>query len=113
MPFVKRDETGAIVALFREKTDEATEYLPPKHEDVCAFVDAAEAQRDPDAEFFRSDQAMIRVFEDLLDALIDRKAVLLTDLPVPAQQKLLDRKRLRSELTQIGDILSDESDGIL
>ena len=27
MPFVKRDATGRIVALFRERSDEAPEYL--------------------------------------------------------------------------------------
>lgn len=113
MPFVKRDASGTVTALFRERTEEATEYLPPEHDDVRSFVAVMESKRDTGAEFFRSDQAMIRVLEDLLDALIDRKAVLLTDLPVPAQLKLLARKRLRSELTHIGDILSDESDGIL
>lgn len=113
MPFVKRDESGRVVALFREKTEEATEYLPPLHADIRAFVDGATSARDPDLEFFRSDQSMIRVFEDLLDALIEKKTVLLTDLPSPAQQKLLDRKKLRGELTRIGEILSDESDDIL
>jgi hypothetical protein len=113
MPFVKRDEDGTVIALFREKQPDAAEYLPPSHPEVRAFVDAAEAVRHAEAEFFRSDLSMIRVYEDLLDVLIDKKAVLLTDLPVPAQQKLLGRKRLRSKLTTIGEIFSDESDGIL
>lgn len=113
MPFVKRDDAGRVVALFREKSPEADEYLPPHHEDIRAFVEAATGGRDPDVEFFRSDQSMIRVLEDLLDTLIEKKTVLLTDLPLPAQHKLLDRKRLRSELTRIGEILSDESDDIL
>jgi len=114
MPFVKRDESGRIIALFREKETGAEEYLPPHHDDVRSFVGTATAgeTRDTEAEFFRSDQTMIRVFEDLLDTLIDKKAVLLTDLPEPAQMKLLNRKRLRTELTRIGEILSDESDDI-
>jgi FMN phosphatase YigB (HAD superfamily) len=113
MPFVKRDESGRVIALFREKDPEAGEYLPPHHDDVRTFVEAAEAGRDADAAFYRSDQSMIRVYEDLLDVLIEKRAVLLTDLPVPAQQKLLNRKRLRNELTTIGEVLSDEADGIL
>lgn len=113
MPFVKRDQDGKILALYREKTPEAEEYLPLEHPDVRAFVDVAASSREVEAEFFRSDQSMIRVYEDLLDVLIEKKAILLTDLPVPAQQKLLSRKRLRSELTTIGEILSDESDDIL
>ena len=113
MPFVKRDERGQVVALFREKTPEAEEYLPPNHDEVRGFIDAAELGRDPEAEFFRSDQSMIRVFEDVVDVLVERQRVLLTDLPEAAQMKLLNRKRLRSELTSIGDIISDEADGIL
>lgn len=113
MPFVKRDQDGKVVALFREKEAEATEYLPPHHAEIRAFVEAAEFGRQVEAEFFRSDQSMIRVYEDLLDVLIEKKAIMLTDLPVPAQQKLLGRKRLRNELTKIGEILSDETDDIL
>lgn len=113
MPFVKRDQDGTVVALFREREAEATEYLPPQHAEIRAFVEAAESGRQAEAEFFRSDQSMIRVYEDLLDVLIEKKAIMLTDLPVPAQQKLLGRKRLRSELTTIGEILSDEADDIL
>lgn len=113
MPFVKRDDKGQVLALHREKTPEAGEYLPPHHPEVRAFVNAAEGDRDAEAEFYRSDQSMIRVYEDLLDVLMDKKTILLTDLPDAARQKLLGRKRLRSELTTIGDILSDESDGVL
>ncbi len=113
MPFVKRDDKGQVAALFRERDPEAQEYLPPQHEEVRAFVAASEPARDADAEFYRSDQSMIRVYEDLLDVLMDKKTILLTDLPDAARQKLLGRKRLRSELTTIGDILSDDSDGVL
>lgn len=113
MPFVARDDSGNVVALFREKAPEAQEYLPPNNEEVHAFIEAAEGNRAADAEFYRSDQSMIRVYEDLLDVLLEKKALLLTDLPPAAQRKLLDRKRLRNELTTIGEILSDESDGII
>lgn len=113
MPFVKRDDRGQVTALFRERDPEAQEYLPPQHEEVRAFVNASEAARDADAEFYRSDQSMIRVYEDLLDVLMEKKTVLLTDLPDAAREKLMGRKRLRSELTTIGEILSDESDGVL
>ncbi len=113
MPFVQRDDEGRVAALHREKTEDADEYLPPHHPEVRAFVNAAESDRGAEAEFYRSDQSMIRVYEDLLDVLMDKKAILLTDLPEAARQKLLGRKRLRSELTTIGDILSDDSDGVL
>lgn len=113
MPFVKRDVSGRVVALYREKEPGATEYLPPQHDDVRGFVAVSDPSGDTDALFYRSDQAMIRVYEDLLDVLIEKKTILVTDLPEAARGKLIGRKRLRNELTNIGDILSDESDGVI
>ena len=113
MPFVKRDAQGQVVALYREKSPDATEYLPPHHDEVRGFVAAAAPARDAEAAFYHSDQSMIRVYEDLLDVLMEKNAIMITDLPEAARTKLMGRKRLRSELTNIGDIISDDSDGIL
>ena len=37
MPFVKRDETGRVTALYREQTPDAQEYLPSGHPEVVEF----------------------------------------------------------------------------
>ena len=39
MPFVKRDATGRIVALFRERSDEAPEFLAANSPEVADFSD--------------------------------------------------------------------------
>ncbi|MBY0266684.1 MAG: hypothetical protein K2W84_09755 [Burkholderiales bacterium] len=41
------------------------------------------------------DARLVRVLEDLVDTLIERNVIRLTDLPEDAQQKLLERKRFR------------------
>jgi hypothetical protein len=57
---------------------------------------------------------MIRVYEDLTDILISKRIVLLTDFPPAAQEKLMRRKRLRSSLSPITEILaqSEEEQGL-
>lgn len=112
MPFVTRDETGRITALYREQTPEAREYLPSGHPDVTAFAgqDSPPGER---RDLLQSDLEMIRVYEDLIDILISKRIVVLTDFPTAAQEKLVRRKRLRSSLSALTEVLAPEDDGQL
>ncbi len=111
MPFVKRDETGRVLGLYREQTAEAPEYLPAGHPEIVEFADQNDGSDDrPDMR--QSDLEMIRVYEDLIDILISKRIVVLTDFPAPAQEKLVRRKRLRSSLSSLTEVLGpdDESE---
>ena len=44
------------------------------------------------------DANLVRVLEDLIDVLIERNVLRITDLPAEAQQKLFDRKHFRSRV---------------
>lgn len=110
MPFVKRNAAGQVVALFREQDRQAKEYFPPNHPEVVAFMQSAEPSSEPRPEIQRSDLDMIRVFEDLTDILISKRIVVVTDFPAAAQEKIMYRKRLRSSLSPINEILSAEDD---
>jgi hypothetical protein len=61
----------------------------------------------------RSDLEMIRVYEDLIDILISKRIVVLTDFPTAAQEKLVRRKRLRSSLSSLTEVLAPEDEGEL
>jgi hypothetical protein len=110
MPFVRRNAQGRIVALHDE--EEAASYasvpgysierLPGTHPDVVAFLgtDLAESFNGLDASF-------IRVVEDLIDVLIEKGVLRLTDLPSEAQRKLLERKGMRRKLKGALDLLGD------
>ena len=109
MPFVKRDASGRIVALFRERGDEAPEFLASGHPEIAEFADP-EASRGERSSMLQSDLEMIRVYEDLIDILISKRIVVLTDFPTAAQEKLVRRKRLRSSLSSLTDVLAPEDD---
>jgi hypothetical protein len=56
-----------------------------------------------------SDQALIRVVEDLVDTLISKGLVQFTDLPEAAQAKLLERRNLRRSVNALNLLQDDDS----
>ena len=111
MPFVKRSAEGRVIALFREQDEQAKEYLPLSHPEVAAMIAAGpDVSTEKIPEMRRSDLDLIRVFEDLTDILISKRIVVLTDFPATAQEKIMQRKRLRSSLSPISEVLGVEDD---
>lgn len=109
MPFVVRDAHGAVVGLLKESDDSAAEFLPPDHPEVAAFV--AETV-EPGSFPLQADVAMIRVIEDVIDLLIAKNVIVLTDLPPVVQEKLLRRRNRRTELFGGMTVLDDEGKGL-
>ncbi len=103
MPYVRRDAQGCLISLHRDAEDLGQELLADDDAEVQAFVGQA-----PASGFDRMDADFIRVLEDLIDALIRRQVIIVTDLPSAAQQKLYSRKGHRvpsalSELNLLGE----------
>ena len=98
MPYVQRDSTGQVVAIFAQPGPGHDEFLPAGHPELAALSGAGE--------FAHLDADLIRVIEDVVDVLIDRGLLRLTDLPPEAQRKLLARKGARARLREGLDLLS-------
>ena len=97
MPFIRRNASGAIDSLHR-RDEGGVEFLPDDHPDVRAFVGAGPAAQD--AGFASLDADFIRVIEDVIDTLISKNVINITDLPVEAQTKLFGRKGYRERATK-------------
>lgn len=94
MPYARRNSEGQITALFQSSEPDAQEFLPQHSAEIAEFLGLP-----ADAMLFNGlDEELIRVFEDLIDVLIAKNILCLTDLPLPAQNKLLSRKSLRQQL---------------
>lgn len=106
--YVKRNETGQIVQAAREPTAECREFVPPCAPDLQAFM--AEDEEFEGVDLSKTDLGFIRVLEDLLDVLMDKGVISFTDLPEPAQQKVMERQSLRQRLNSV-DLMQDEDDG--
>jgi hypothetical protein len=106
MPFVIRGVSGQIVAL-SEVALSGAEELAPGHPEVAAFIARVTAPPEQPAAFAASDLAFIRVMEDLIEALIRKGVLALTDLPAPAEDKLVERRAMRGWLTDMVGAMDD------
>lgn len=113
MPYVSRGPDGKVTALFESSRPDAEEELPVSHPDIAQFLTAAggtaQAARQ---QLVQSDLEMIRVIEDLIELLIQKGTILITDLPDGAQEKLMQRQKLRGMMSFM-DVSSGEEDDIL
>ena len=104
---IERNEAGAIVAIRNSAWIEGVEPASLLDEEVLAFLRAS-GELDALAQLLAlSDNAIVRVLEDLIDLLIDKKLILFTELPAAAQEKLSGRKRIRQQLGS-GDLMVDD-----
>ncbi len=94
MPYVRRNADGLIESLHRS-AEPGTEFLADGHKDIQAFVGGA-----PTADFDRLDADFVRVIEDLIDTLIVKNVLNITDLPEQAQAKLFARKSFRERVSK-------------
>lgn len=96
MPYVRRHADGRIDSLHRQAV-EGAEFLPDDHAEVQAFVGNDAATRD---DFSRLDADFVRVIEDVIDTLIVKNVINITDLPEQAQAKLFARKSFRERISK-------------
>ena len=105
MPFVKRDEQGAVVAVSETCGVDCVEELPADDEALMAFLQAVGGQA---ATLAASDQDLIRVLEDVVELLIAKGIILFTELPPQAQEKILLRQRLRAGATGLPNLIGGD-----
>lgn len=100
MPYVLRSPRGDIVSLHREPVA-GSEWVGGDDAEVTRFLgssDPADPESAPHLGFRQLDADLVRVLEDLIDVLISRQVIRVTDLPAEAQDKLFARKSFRERL---------------
>ncbi len=96
MPYIHRTPTGTIASLHRESSAGVGEFLPDHHAEVQAFV----GRVGNDAGYSKLDADFVRVLEDVIDTLIVKNILNISDLPAEAQAKLFGRKGFRERQSQ-------------
>ena len=61
-------------------------------------------------ELRHSDLGMVRVYEDLIEILIRKHHISITELPLAAQEKFLRRKELRAAVSSLTSLLDSDVD---
>lgn len=106
MPYVARDETGQVVAVSLIGDGAHPEFLREDAPELAAFARGLSGP----GSLADSDLGLVRVLEDLIDVLIEKDLIRFTDLPMPAQNKLMHRRGLRHAL---GGLVLLDDDGVL
>lgn len=112
MPYISRDPTGRITGVFDQPSDAAPEQCRANDPEVLQFLGVGKEETQALDALAESDVEMVRVVEDLIMLLIEKRVIMLTDLPKAAQKKLARRSHLR---TNIGDyaIFEGEAEEVL
>ena len=105
MPYVQRNPDGSIESLHRHAQPDAGEYLDAADPQIQSFL----GWNAPTLNFDQLDASFVRVTEDLIDVLIAKHVIIITDLPPHAQAKLIARKRWREGVAAVTPRLFGES----
>lgn len=108
MPYVKRDGSGEIAAVFATRQSDATEFVSDEADDLKSLVGTRPTDADPRKILTESDLDFIRVLEDLVAVLMHKNIIQPTDLPPEARTKLLQRRRLRGEMDRLAGLVAEE-----
>lgn len=108
MPYVSRDSSGEISAVFSRETGAASEPLSPGDPELHAFLGLDADEAEIDQNLIHTDLAFIRVLEDLIQILMQKNILSVTDLPAPAVRKLFSRWHMRSQLIDLIDEQDDD-----
>lgn len=107
MPYIRRDNQGRIVAVEIE-ANAGLEEISADSPELADFVRRVGTES---GSLEQSDMRLVRVLEDLIDLLIDRDVIRFTDLPLPAQEKLMERRSMRQSLGAL-DLLGGANETI-
>ncbi|GGB83051.1 hypothetical protein GCM10011352_06100 [Marinobacterium zhoushanense] len=108
MLYAKFDEQGKVTGL-SESPESGGREVSLKDPAVLEFLSMNNGNQefDPDTFLDQSDKSTIRILEDLIDTLVSQHLIRFTDLPMPAQKKLLSRKLARNLARQEAGLAMD------
>jgi hypothetical protein len=112
MAYIRRNEKGEIAAVYETSQADADEFITLDAPELVSFIVKSAKTEDAKAVLSISDVQLVRVLEDLINTLIDKKVILFTDLPLAAREKLSTREKIRGHLSSLDNLMADD-EGIL
>jgi hypothetical protein len=97
MLYAKVNENGVIVDVATSQSDEYKLLVAPNEPAVASILEKkfTAASTSTQEILAGSDGEMMRILEDLIDLLTEKRLIQFTELPLAAQKKLLGRKWVR------------------
>lgn len=113
MYYVKRNLQGELEQLSNEPFKDMDGSLAADSEEARQWFSTQKLVENSLQQLKQSDLDMIRVLEDLIDVLIQKGVVRITDLPEAAQIKLLGRSKARDALGGLQSLINDDETGLI
>lgn len=97
MLYAKVNENGEIIDVATSQSKEYTLLVAPDQPVVASILEHkfSESSANTQDMLTGSDVDMMRIIEDLIDLLSEKRLIQFTELPLAAQKKLLSRKWVR------------------
>jgi hypothetical protein len=95
MFYAERDQDGTIIAIRRDPGGDNVDKEPLSEQETQEFLASEFGRNSYEVLLRAADQKMIRVLDDLIDVLVRKNIIMLTDLPEEARQKLGGRREVR------------------
>lgn len=108
MFYAERDQDGTIIAIRRNPGGDNVDSRPLSEQETEEFLASEFGRSSYEVLLKAADQKMIRVLDDLIDVLVRKNIIMLTDLPDEARQKLGSRQEVRRRMHDDGDSLTVE-----
>ncbi len=109
MFYAERDKEGRIVAIRKHKESGREDLTPVSEQELQEFLASDHEQGTYEILLEEADKQMIRVLDDLIEVLIRKNIIMLTDLPEEARAKLGTRKDVRRRMQEVGaDLTVDD-----
>ena len=112
MVYVHRNTLGGIDSISEKANELHQEHLSIDNPEFIDYLKQSDNSEEVKTALSSSDVALVRVLEDLINALIDHKVIRFTDLPLAAREKLSDREKIRGHLLSLDNLMGDD-EGIL
>ncbi|WP_312985461.1 tryptophan synthase subunit beta [Atlantibacter sp.] len=113
MHYIERDATGRIIrvaaAPFAGMTEEQQHTTP----EIGEWLKKQDTRTATLLQLQRSDLEMVRVLEDLIEVLMSKGVISITDLPHAAQTKLMSRAQARRQLSGLEGLINDDDEQLI
>lgn len=106
MLYPERNSKGEIVAIHNSPREKGQKPIGEK--ELTLFLAENDETGSYKSLLSHLDTKMIRVLEDLIDLLVAKNLIMVTDLPEEAQKKIAERKRVRMKMQEAYDLTVDD-----
>lgn len=112
MYYIERDDEGRITRVESMPFAGVVEHYAEDTEEIKEWLHVQTMRKAMLQRLQQSDLEMVRVLEDLIEVLMRKGIISITDLPYAAQNKLINRTQARLTLSGLERLIDDEDEGI-